>query len=200
MICRYIWIIHYIFSFLTSLWRIITQANCRSWSQNEGWTEQLSGFFAMTSYVLPAKQIGHSHLSTQAQGEADPHSLSSVLPALTSQTPLKPGAEPWCTTCRLTAEHSCPDVPSASTWAGHKHTAHGHEVCTGLLCTVCIWNQQVYFPFLFTVSGWEHLVSQQLLQHPLLQAGRHLGHWVIPPQFKEEILMVCSWAPHNRQE
>lgn len=192
MICRYIWIIQYIFSFFT---RIITQIKCRSWSQNESWTEQLSGFFAMTS---SAKQIGHSRPSTQAQGEADPHSLSSVLPAQPHKHPSNlwqsPRAAP-APSHQDTAAQMCPEP-------AHGLGTNSQHMDMRSACGSCAQSapETNRFIFLFTVSGWEHPMSQQLLQHPLLQAGRHLVHWVKQPQFKQEILMVCSWAPHNRQE
>lgn len=92
---------------------------------------------------------------------------NQILPACTQSAPshnLIKNHSNWgrsiCTTpAHSHPVHNCPDMPSASTWAVHKYlhsdTARGHVACTWLLCTVCIWNEQVYFIFLFTGSGLE---------------------------------------------
>lgn len=112
------------------------------------------------------------------------------------------GQEHLYNTCTLTPCAQLLRYANASTWVLlkylHSDTAHGHMVCRWLLGTEAV-SETSRFIFLFSslVLSWEHLMSQQLLQHPLVQAGRHLGRWVTASQFKQEILTVCSCAPHK---
>lgn len=146
----------------------------------------------MTSHVLPAKQTGHSHPSTTATKRAT-HSqpVLRVHPA-PKHSPQTRGSSPHTAPAHSQPGQTAQMCPMPALCAQILSTD------TRSACEQSV-SETVMFIFLFSslVLAWEHLMSQQLLQHPFLQAGRHLGHRVKPSQFKQEILIVCSWAPHK---